>query len=198
MVCIGLRWFGRFLSAHRHTDVLSPQILVVICGGLRWFVVVCLLVIPCYMIVCTSTVTVYKASTTLLNITRQVNNRTRSRRLGLCLARKFLLLQTWWDWWAGWDWWLMKLIKKVCFYIAQYRVSTPLARSKRFTLFLPWQTCSFRHQLGFSWKHSSQAAITRNDYSLTCPPLCIARYSFIQLSRLRCCEENENAQILKR
>ena len=35
------------------------------------------------MIVCTSTVTVYKASTTLLNITRQVNNRTRSRRLGL-------------------------------------------------------------------------------------------------------------------
>ena len=40
-------------------------------------------------------------------------------------------------------------------------VSSPLDRSKRFTLFLPWQTCSFRHQLGFSWKHSSQAAITR-------------------------------------
>ena len=33
-------------------------------------------------------------------------------------------------------------------------VSSPLDRSKRFTLFLPWQTSSFRHQLGFSWKHS--------------------------------------------
>ena len=29
--------------------------------------------------------------------------------------------------------------------------------------FLPSQTCSFRHQLGFSRKHSSHAAITRND-----------------------------------
>ena len=36
--------------------------------------------------------------------------------------------------------------------------------------FTPWQTCSFRHQLGFSGKHSSDAAITREDYSLTCPP----------------------------
>ena len=61
-------------------------------------------------------------------------------------------------------------------------VSSPLARSKHFTLFLPWQTCSLRHQLGFSWKHSSHAAITRNYYSLTFPPLSIARYSFIQLS----------------
>ena len=31
-------------------------------------------------------------------------------------------------------------------------VSSPLDRSKRFTLLLPWQTCSFRHQLGFSGK----------------------------------------------
>ena len=37
----GLRWFSRFLTAHGHTDVLSSQILVVVCGGLRWFVVVC-------------------------------------------------------------------------------------------------------------------------------------------------------------
>ena len=36
-----LRWFGRFLTAHGHTDVLSSRILVVICGGLRWCVVVC-------------------------------------------------------------------------------------------------------------------------------------------------------------
>ena len=58
-------------------------------------------------------------------------------------------------------------------------VSSPLDRSKRFTLFLPWQTCSFRHQLGFSGNHSSHAAITRNDYSLTFPPLSTARYSSI-------------------
>ena len=37
-----------------------------------------------------------------------------------------------------------------------------------------------------------------NDYSLTFPPLFIARYSFIQLSRLRLREENENAQTSKR
>ena len=64
-------------------------------------------------------------------------------------------------------------------------VSSPLDRSKRFTLFLPWQTCSFRHQLGFFRKHSSDAAITRDDYSLTFPPPSIARYTFIQLSEGR-------------
>ena len=36
-------------------------------------------------------------------------------------------------------------------------VSSLLDRSKHFT---PWQNCSFRHQLGFSGKHSSHAAIT--------------------------------------
>ena len=57
-------------------------------------------------------------------------------------------------------------------------VSSPLDSSKRFTLFLPWQTCSFRHQLGFSWKHSNNASITA--------PLSIVRYSFIQLRQLGC------------
>ena len=32
-----------------------------------------------------------------------------------------------------------------------------------YTFCPPWQTCSFRHQLGFSGNHSSHAAITRND-----------------------------------
>ena len=41
VVCGGLWWFSRFLTAHGHTDVLSSQILVVVCGGLRWCVVVC-------------------------------------------------------------------------------------------------------------------------------------------------------------
>ena len=40
-------------------------------------------------------------------------------------------------------------------------VSSPSDRSKRFTLFLPWQTSAFRHQLGFSGKHCRPAAITR-------------------------------------
>ena len=38
----------------------------------------------------------------------------------------------------------------------------------------------------------------RNDYSLTFPPLSIARYSFIQLSRLRRREVKENTQTSKR
>ena len=38
MVCGGL---AVILTAHGHTDVLSSQILVVVCGGLRWCVVVC-------------------------------------------------------------------------------------------------------------------------------------------------------------
>ena len=38
----------------------------------------------------------------------------------------------------------------------------------------------------------------RNNYSLTFPPLSIARYSFIQLSRLRRREVKENAQTSKR
>ena len=85
----------------------------------------------------------------------------------------------------------------VCFYIAM-QVSSSLNRSKRFTLLLPWQTCSFRHQPGFSWKHSSHAAITRNDYSLVFPPPSIARYSFRQLSELGRHGENENCQTSKR
>ena len=33
----------------------------------------------------------------------------------------------------------------------------------------PWQTCSFRHVLDFSGKHSSHVAITHKDYSLIFP-----------------------------
>ena len=57
--------------------------------------------------------------------------------------------------------------------------------------FTSWQTCS--HKLGFSGKHSSHAAITREDYSLTFPPLSKARYSFIQLGELGRSEENVTA-----
>ena len=77
-------------------------------------------------------------------------------------------------------------------------VSSPLDRSKRFTLSSPGRPAHSDTVLGFSWKHSSHAAITRNDYSLTFPPLSIARYSCIQLSRLRRREVKENAQTSKR
>ena len=84
---------------------------------------------------------------------------------------------------------------KVWFYIALYPVrwtaqsalhSPPLA-----DLFIPTP---------FSASLGSILAMQqlRNDYSLTFPPLSIARYSFIQLSRLRHREMKENAQTSKR
>ena len=77
-----------------------------------------------------------------------------------------------------------QLLKKVkgSFYIAQYPVRWTAQSALHFCP--PWQTCSFRHQLGFSGKHSSDAALRAKTKSLTCPPLSIARYSFIQLSQL--------------
>ena len=65
-----------------------------------------------------------------------------------------------------------------CFYIVQYPVQWAAQSALH-----PWQTCSLRHQLDFFGKHSSQAAITRKDYSLTFPLPSIARYSFIKLSK---------------
>ena len=74
-------------------------------------------------------------------------------------------------------------------------VSSPLDRSKRFTLFaLPGRpvhsdtnSASPGSILGMQQLHATTK-------SLTFPPL----YSFIQLSRLRRREENENAQTSKR
>ena len=82
---------------------------------------------------------------------------------------------------------------KVCFYIALYLVTWTAQSTLHFT---PWQTCSFRHQLDFSGKHSSHASITSEDYSFTFPPLSIVMYSFKQLSELGHYGENENAQTL--
>ena len=53
-------------------------------------------------------------------------------------------------------------VKVVFVYIAQYPVRWT-AQSALHFFCLPWQTCSFRHQLGFSGKHSSDAAIMRKD-----------------------------------
>ena len=76
-------------------------------------------------------------------------------------------------------------------------VSSPLDRSKRFTLFLPWQTCLFQHRLGFSWKHSSHAAIAQRLFTHMSTTV-YGQVSCVQLSRLRRREENENAQTSKR
>ena len=67
-------------------------------------------------------------------------------------------------------------------------VSTPLDRSRRFILHI-WKTCSFRHQVNFSGKHSSHAAITREDQ--------ITHISTTARSELGHRGESENAQTSK-
>ena len=62
-------------------------------------------------------------------------------------------------------------------------ISSPLDRSKRFTLSSPGRPV---HSDTNSASLGSILAMQqlRNDYSLTCAPLSIARYSFIQLSQI--------------
>ena len=78
-------------------------------------------------------------------------------------------------------------------------VSSLLDRSKRFTLFAPPG-----RPVHSDTNSASQGSILvmqqlrAKTKSLTSPPLSIARYSFIQLSRLRRHEEKENAQTSKR
>ena len=87
------------------------------------------------------------------------------------------------------------VVKKVWFYIALYPVHWTAQSALHFPpladLFIPTP---------FSASLGSILAMQqlRNDYSLTFPPLSIARYSFIQLSRLRRREVKENAQTSKR
>ena len=77
-------------------------------------------------------------------------------------------------------------------------VSSPLDRSKRFTLFSsPGRPVHSDTNSAYLGSILAMQQL-RNDYTLTCPPLSIARYSFIQLSRLRRRGVNENAQISKR
>ena len=78
-------------------------------------------------------------------------------------------------------------------------VSSPLDRSKRFTRVAhpdrPVHSDTNSASPGSILAMQQLRAKTK---SLTCPPLSIARYSFIQLSLLRRREENENAQTSKR
>ena len=90
---------------------------------------------------------------------------------------------------------MLRFKKKVWFYIALYPVRWTAQSALPFPpladLFIPTP---------FSASLGSILAMQqlRNDYSLTFPPLSIARYSFIQLSRLRRREVKENAQTSKR
>ena len=58
-------------------------------------------------------------------------------------------------------------------------------------IFPPLTYVIIRQRLGFSCEHSSHAAITREECSLTFPQLSTARHSFIQLSEQGRHGENE-------
>ena len=77
----------------------------------------------------------------------------------------------------------MKYIKvKVCSYIARYPVHRTAQSALHFT---PWQTSSFQGHLNFFLEVFSHAAIAaRRLFVHISTTVCIARYSFIQLSEL--------------
>ena len=75
-------------------------------------------------------------------------------------------------------------------------VFSPLDRSKRFTRFaLPGKLVHSDTNSATPGSILVMQQLRATTKSLTFPPLSIARYSFIQLSRLRRREENENAQL---
>ena len=86
--------------------------------------------------------------------------------------------------------------RKVCFYIAQYPVCWTAKTLYTSPAGRPVHSSTNSTSLGSIL--ISHAATMREDYSVTCPPLSIARYSFILLSELGHCEKNENAQTSKR
>ena len=64
--------------------------------------------------------------------------------------------------------------------------------------FTPWQACSFQRHFDFSVNHSTTLQLLREEYSFRCPPLSVARYSIIQLSKLWQRWVNEIAKASKR
>ena len=76
-------------------------------------------------------------------------------------------------------------------------VSSPLDRSKHFTIFaLPGRPVCYDINPASPVSILARQQL-HNNYSLTFLPLSIARYSFIHLSELGCRGENENAQTSK-
>ena len=76
-------------------------------------------------------------------------------------------------------------------------VSSQLDRSKRFTLSSPGRPVHSDTVLGFSWKHSSHAAIAQRLFTHI-PTTVYSQVLNFQLSRLRRREVKENAQTSKR
>ena len=77
-------------------------------------------------------------------------------------------------------------------------VSSPLDRSKRFTLFaLPGRPVHSDTNSAYPGSILVMLPLRATTKSLKFPPLYIARFSFIQLSRLGRREENKNAQTSK-
>ena len=74
-------------------------------------------------------------------------------------------------------------------------ISSPSDRSKRFTLH---PLADLFIQFAFSGKNSDTHKLLPEDYLLTFAQMSTARYSFIQLSEMGHCGENENAQASKR
>ena len=77
----------------------------------------------------------------------------------------------------------MHTTRNVCFYIAQYPVHWIAQSALHFT---PWQTCSFRHNLKVSGKHSAILQLLREDYSLTFPSLSIAEWTVVSWRERKC------------
>ena len=71
-----------------------------------------------------------------------------------------------------------QVLLKVLSYIARYPVHRTAQNALHFT---PWQTCSFQGHLNFFGKYSATLKLLFVHISTT---VCIARYSFIQLSEL--------------
>ena len=83
---------------------------------------------------------------------------------------------------------------KVSSYIAQYPIFRIAQASKCFLHFTPWQTCSNKHHLIFSGKHSVTRQFCEDCSYTNYLSLSIAKYSFIQLSELEQCTVKKLAQ----
>ena len=77
-------------------------------------------------------------------------------------------------------------------------VSSPLDRSKRFTLSSPGRPVHSDTVLGFSWKHSSHAAIAQRLFTHISTTVYSQVLIYTAESRLRRREMKENAQTSKR
>ena len=87
---------------------------------------------------------------------------------------------------------LLTILKKASSYIAQYPVLRTAQSALHFTSLTDLFTQTPSRLLWEASSHMLQ--LMREGYSYTYPPLCIARYSFIQLGELEQCRVKKPAQ----